>query len=103
MLRIVTSLSLTILVAACAGESPPQTAAPAPAPAPSRPAVAGVLAGPLGPGLTDADREAALNAEIAALEAGQRKTWRGGPKGAFGFVEPGAEQTRAEAPAANTR
>ncbi|MBL8590635.1 MAG: hypothetical protein JNK46_19020 [Methylobacteriaceae bacterium] len=95
MRRVATSLSCAILLAGCLGETPPQVAASAPAPAPAaapaRPALAGALAGPLGQGLTDADRDAAFAAQLAALDAGQRKTWRGGPKGAFGYVEPGPE------------
>lgn len=62
----------------------------APAPAPQKPAIAGPLAGALGAGLTDADRQTAFDAELAALSAGQRKSWRGNP-GVFGVVEPEAE------------
>jgi surface antigen len=68
--------------------------APAPAgiPAPAVPAgtaLGGVLGGPLGASLTDDDRAAAWNAQIAALDSGQRRSWRGA-HGVFGFVEPGA-------------
>ena len=42
------------------------------------------------PALSDADRQAAWNAQIAALDSGQRRSWRGA-HGVFGFVEPGAE------------
>lgn len=89
---------LAFALAGCLGETPPQAAAPAaPATTPAaaaapaaRPVLAGVLAGSLTQGVAEADREAALNAQVAALDSGQRKTWRG-PKGAFGWIEPGAE------------
>ena len=47
-------------------------------------------AGRSAPTLTDADRQAAWQAQIAALDSGQRRSWRGA-HGVFGFVEPGAE------------
>ena len=53
-------------------------------------ALGGVLGGPIGAALTEADRQAAWNAQIAALDSGQRRSWRGA-HGVFGFVEPGAE------------
>jgi surface antigen len=65
---------------------PPQPAAP---PIPSGSALGGVLGGTVGASLTDDDRAAAWNAQIAALDSGQRRSWRGG-HGVFGFVEPGA-------------
>jgi len=84
---------LALWLAGCVGGSEtPQAAAPAaPAAAPAgKPEMSGALAG-LTQGVDAADREAALNAQVAALDGGQRKTWRG-PKGSFGFVEPGPEQ-----------
>ncbi len=64
---------------------------PPPPPAiPTGAALGGVLGGPVGAGLADADRQAAWNAQIAALDSGQRRSWRGA-HGVFGFVEPGAE------------
>ena len=45
--------------------------------------------GPIGALLSPSDRESALNAQNAALESGQRRSWRGA-HGAFGFIEPGA-------------
>ncbi len=70
---------------------PPATAALPPPPAiPTGAALGGVLGGPVGAGLADADRQAAWNAQIAALDSGQRRSWRGA-HGVFGFVEPGAE------------
>jgi len=67
------------------------SAPPAPAPAaalPSGPALGGVLGGPGGAALDQADRQAAYDAQLSALEAGERRSWRG-DRGAFGYVEPG--------------
>ncbi len=75
------------------GGSPTVAAPPTQPPAPAIPtgvALGGVLAGPLGASLTDDDREAGWEAQIAALNSGQRRSWRGS-HGVFGFVEPGAE------------
>jgi surface antigen len=74
---------------------PPASAPPAPPqpPAPETPtgaALGAVLGGPVGAALTEADRQAAWQAQIAALDSGQRRSWRGA-HGVFGFVEPGAE------------
>jgi surface antigen len=70
------------------------TVAPAPAgiPAPMIPtgaALGGVLGGPVGASLTDDDRQAAWVAQVAALDSGQKRSWRGS-HGVFGFIEPGA-------------
>jgi len=70
------------------------TVAPAPVgiPTPSIPtgsALGGVLGGPLGVSLTDDDRQAAWQAQVGALDSGQKRSWRGA-KGVFGFVEPGS-------------
>jgi len=79
------------------GPPPPPPAAPAPvAQPPASPAIptgaalGGILGGPIGASLGDADRQAAWEAQVAALDAGQRRSWRGA-HGVFGFVEPGAE------------
>ena len=67
-------------------------AAPAGIPAPAIPtgaALGGVLGGPVGASLTDDDRQAAWQAQVGALDSGQKRSWRGA-KGVFGFVEPGA-------------
>ena len=71
---------------------PQQTASAAlPPPAiPTGAALGGVLGGLVGASLADADRQAAWNAQVAALDSGQRRSWRGA-HGVFGFVEPGAE------------
>jgi surface antigen len=87
---------LGALVAGCNGfglgaASPPSAAAtPAPGALPTGAALGGLLAGPVGAGLDEQDRQAAYDAQVAALDAGQRRTWRGA-HGAYGFVEPGAE------------
>ena len=61
-----------------------------PAPAtPSGAALGGVLGGPVGASLSDDDRQAAWDAQVAALNSGQRRSWRGS-HGLFGFIEPGA-------------
>jgi surface antigen len=66
--------------------SPTGIAAPA---IPTGAALGGVLGGPLGASLADVDRQAAWDAQVAALDSGQKRSWRGA-KGVFGFVEPGA-------------
>ena len=66
------------------------TPAGIPAPAvPSGAALGGVLGGSVGSSLTDDDRQAAWQAQVGALDSGQKRSWRGA-KGVFGFVEPGA-------------
>ena len=67
--------------------TPAQPAAPA---IPTGAALGGVLGGPVGASLGDDDRQAAWEAQTAALDSGQRRSWRGS-HGVFGFVEPGAE------------
>jgi surface antigen len=65
---------------------------PAEIPTPTIPtgaALGGVLGGSLGASLTDDDRQAAWNAQVGALDSGQKRSWRGA-HGVFGFVEPGA-------------
>jgi surface antigen len=83
--------------AASTASIPPSLAAPAASPqppaassVPSGAALGGVLGGPVGASLTQADRQAAWSAQIAALDSGQNRSWRGG-HGVFGFVAPGAE------------
>ena len=66
------------------------TAAQSPATVPARAALGGVLGGPVGASLTEADWAVAWKAQIAALNSGQRRSWRGA-RGVFGFVEPGSE------------
>ena len=72
--------------------------APAPAPQPAPPpdpASLGVSGGAAGAKLTEADRKAAGEAQLSAIESGQRKSWRG-KQGSFGFVEPKPESAQAE-------
>jgi surface antigen len=80
--------------AASTASIPPSPAAPATSPpaasVPSGAALGGVLGGPVGASLTQADRQAAWSAQIAALDSGQNRSWRGG-HGVFGFVAPGAD------------
>jgi len=56
---------------------------------PTGAALGGVLGGPVGASLTDDDRQAAWVAQLAALDSGQKRSWRGS-HGVFGFIEPGA-------------
>jgi surface antigen len=87
-----------LLISGCSGGMvlfgsgpPPGLAAPAPAAAPPLPtgaALGGILGGAAGAQLDEADRQAAYDAQVAALDAGVRRTWRGA-HGAFGYVEPG--------------
>jgi surface antigen len=74
--------------------SPPPVSAASEAPAapaiPVGAALGGILGGPIGSSLSEADRETAWNTQLAALASGQRRSWRGA-HGVFGFVEPGAE------------
>jgi surface antigen len=86
------------VLAGCSGASsggtgPPVAAAPtqpAPPAVPTGAALGGVLGGPVGAALSDADRQAAWEAQIAALGSGQRRSWRGS-HGVFGFVEAGGD------------
>ncbi len=70
--------------------APVAAASPAPPSIPSGAALGGVLGGQVGAALSDADRQSAWQAQIAALDSGQRRSWRGA-HGVFGFVEPGVE------------
>jgi len=72
--------------AAAAAGAPAQPAGP---PIPTGVALGGVLGGPVGASLTDDDRQAAWQAQVAALDSGQKRSWRGS-HGVFGFIEPGA-------------
>jgi surface antigen len=77
--------------------APPPAAAIAAAPAPAAPEnvdpsmLGGVLAGSVGLGLENSDRVAAYKAQVAALDSGQRSSWRG-ERGVYGYVEAGAPQ-----------
>jgi surface antigen len=87
------SLALSGCQSVGSGAPPPPVAAAQPAeaatpPIPTGSALGGVLGGPVGASLTGDDRAAAWNAQIAALNSGQRRSWRGA-HGVFGFIEPG--------------
>jgi surface antigen len=69
------------------GSAPAQ---PAASPTPTGVALGGVLGGPIGASLSDDDRRAAWEAQVAALDTGQRRSWRGSHS-VYGFVEVGAE------------
>jgi surface antigen len=84
------ALVLTAAVAGCAPSSPNPATAPVPAAPQGPPPPAGVIAGPLGVSLSEGDRQTAFEAQIDALDKGQRKSWKG-KAGVFGYVEPGAE------------
>ncbi|MCI4680532.1 hypothetical protein K9U39_04045 [Rhodoblastus acidophilus] len=81
--------AMMLLLGGCAtqlgGAPPPAAATSAPLPGP----YAGLADGLLGASLDAADKTAANNAEIAALNSGDRKTWRG-DDGTYGYVAPGA-------------
>jgi len=83
------SQTTSVAPAPPAAASPPPSIAPPPA-VPAGAALGGVLGGPIGAELTDADRQAAWQAQIAALDSGKPRSWRGA-HGVFGSVEPGAE------------
>lgn len=48
----------------------------------------GIAGNAIGRDLDERDRQAAIAAEMAAFESGQRRPWRGA-RGAYGYVEPG--------------
>jgi surface antigen len=64
---------------------------PAPAIQSSAPPAASALpiGGPVGAQMDEADRQAAYDAQVAALDSGQRRTWRG-KAGLFGYIEVGS-------------
>jgi surface antigen len=71
------------------GAPPPSATAAAPpgaAALPAGAALGGILGGPVGASLGEADRQAAYDAQVAALETGRRSAWRG-EHGAYGYVE----------------
>lgn len=82
--------ALLVSLSGCATTTPEVTApaAPAAAVAPPPP-YSGLASGSLGGSLDAVSRTAANDAEVAALNSGERKTWRGA-EGAYGYVAPGA-------------
>jgi surface antigen len=86
------SLGLAGCQSVGSGAAPSAAAAPAEPAAPAIPtgaALGGVLGGPVGASLSDGDRQTAWEAQVAALDSGQRRSWRGS-HGVFGYVETGA-------------
>ncbi len=79
------------VLAACGPTATPPAPPLTPAISAGPPPVSGVIAGPLGASLSEADRRIAADAQIEALEKGQRKSWKAKTGTTFGFVEPGAE------------
>jgi surface antigen len=94
IITALTSLGLVGCSSVGEGTGSPTVAAPQAQPtAPAIPtgaALGGVLGGPFGASLAEDDRDAAWEAQIAALNSGQKRSWRGS-HGVFGFVEAGAE------------
>ena len=86
-------LSLAGCSSVGSGGAPPAIAAapqePAAAVIPMGAALGGVLGGAIGASLSDGDRQSAWEAQVGALDSGQRRSWRGS-RGVFGYVEPGA-------------
>ena len=86
--RVGFASALLLFVAGCATQLGGASAPPAAAPAPPPP-YEGLASGAFGASLSPTDKTAANNAEVAALNGGDRKTWRG-DDGAYGYVAPGA-------------
>lgn len=87
-------LLLSLALAGCAStQAPPVEMAAPPAPAmsavPELPA-RGVVGVSVGRTLDEDDQSIAIAAQQDAISSGERKSWRGA-KGAYGFIEPGAE------------
>jgi surface antigen len=81
-------------LAGCMGADSPapalQGAAPPAASAlPTGAALGGILGGSVGAQMDEGDRQAAYDAQVAALDSGQRRTWRG-KAGLFGYIEVGS-------------
>lgn len=87
-------LILGPILASCGGSPSPELAPPV-STAQQKPVISGALAGSLGKGLDEVDRQTAFDAQVLALDTAKRQTWRG-RQGTFGFVEPGAESVRTE-------
>ncbi len=81
--------ALTALTACSSVSSPPPRPVVA-APAAPEPLPAGVVGVAVGKELDEKDRDVAIAAQDAAVNSGQRKTWKGS-HGAFGFITPGPE------------
>jgi len=70
-----------------AGPAPTAAASISAEPTPSAADYGQVFAGPLGGAIPEASRPAAYSALGAALDAGQRKSWKG-ERGMFGYFAP---------------
>jgi surface antigen len=84
--------ALLVSLSGCATTTPEVTAPAAAAAAAvvvPPPPYSGLASGSLGGSLDAVSRTAANDAEVAALNSGERKTWRGAD-GAYGYVAPGA-------------
>lgn len=94
MFQHVLAFAACLAVAGCVGggESAPDVATPAAPASAQKPGVSGALLGSVGQGLSGSDLEAAYNAELAALDAGKRRSWRGAG-GVFGYVEVSGDGT----------
>ena len=90
--QIIIAFALAMTVAGCGIDgSSPQLVVAAPTSPPTVAAPSGgLLNGAVGAALSEKDRKAAYEAQIAALDSGQRRSWKGSP-GTFGFVEVAAE------------
>jgi surface antigen len=98
LMIVLGSMGLAACQSVGSGGAPPVAGAATPAagpaetpaaPAPTGAALGGVLGGPVGASLTEDDRQTAWQAQVGALDSGQKRSWRGA-HGVFGFVEPGA-------------
>lgn len=69
--------------------NPAALATPGASALPTGAALGGILGGPAGAALDEADRQAAYDAQVAALDSGERRAWRGAHD-AYGYVEPAA-------------
>jgi surface antigen len=87
-LAVALAIGLALGLSACAVKTTEPPAATVPV-APAKPEIFGVLGGSLGQKLGEADRQIAFEAQIEALNSGQRKSWRGS-NGSFGYVETAA-------------
>ncbi|MBY6239767.1 hypothetical protein [Methylosinus sp. Sm6] len=89
--RCLAAFGLLAGAAALAGcnTSAPESAKVAVAATPEPPAP-GVIGSAIGRELDAADRETAIAAQQEAVSSGQRRSWRGA-HGAYGFIEPAAE------------
>lgn len=83
------SLVACLLALGGCNTSAPEAAKVVPS-APEPPAP-GVVGSAIGRELDAADRDIAIAAQQEAVSAGQRKSWRGA-HGAYGFIEPAAEE-----------